>query len=275
LSHYLPYDLARCVDEQTAQAIMACAEIADHHHACGATPINGLLEVARGRGLRVAQLDLRNSGDMAGDHRRVVGYGAWAFYEPEVVTAEEAPPIHAARGDALLALARGAIAHELGVGARPRIASDFLRAPGASFVTLRIDGQLRGCIGSLQAQRPLGEDIEHNARAAAFADPRFSPLSADELPRTHIEVSVLSAPQPMDVHSLADLLAQLRPHVDGLILSAGARRATFLPQVWEQLPAPRDFVAQLQQKAGLPVGSWPGDMQAARYTVESFAELEQ
>lgn len=128
----------------------------------------------------------------------------------------------------------------------------FLQAPGASFVTLQRDGALRGCMGSLAPHRPLVVDVAHNAFAAAFRDPRFPPLAAAELPGLALHVSVLGPPQPLEVASESELLACLRPGVDGLVLDEGALRATFLPAVWSQLSSPRDFVAHLKRKAGLP-----------------------
>lgn len=145
-----------------------------------------------------------------------------------------------------------------------------LNRPGASFVTLRVGDDLRGCCGSVEAARPLNEDVWNNAWASAFADPRFPPLTTDEWRNTNIHISVLSAPEPLFVNSEAELLALLRPGVDGLVLQAGARRSTFLPAVWEQLPAPVDFVRHLKLKAGWPADAWPVDLQIWRYTTESF-----
>ena len=178
------------------------------------------------------------------------------------------------QGRQLLELARQAIAEALGLdpGRSPRAPEPWLQAPGAVFVTLTQHGELRGCIGSLEAHRSLLEDLRANARAAAFSDPRFAPLEAEELVRTRVEVSILSPPEPLPVRDEADLLAQLRPGIDGLILECGWHRATFLPQVWEQLPERRQFLAQLKRKAGLAPDFWSGDMRFARYGVEKFKE---
>lgn len=121
----------------------------------------------------------------------------------------------------------------------------------ATFVTLTINGQLRGCIGSLVPQRVLIDDIAHNAKAAAFSDPRFSPLTKPEYERVHVEISLLSIPQALEYNDIADLKSKLRPDVDGVILKKGHYQATFLPQVWEQLPSFELFFAHLCQKAGL------------------------
>ena len=146
----------------------------------------------------------------------------------------------------------------------------WLDTPGASFVTLTKAGALRGCIGSLTAYRPLGEDVAANAANAAFRDPRFPPLSAQELPGTHIEVSVLSDPEPYAFSGRADALSRLRPGIDGVTLEYGNHRGTFLPQVWDTLPGPENFLNHLVRKAGLPAGWWDDGVRLSRYTVKAF-----
>jgi AmmeMemoRadiSam system protein A len=172
------------------------------------------------------------------------------------------------RGATLVHIAREAIARD----AQPALEglASWLREPGASFVTLKLDGELRGCIGSVEPHRPLALDVAHNARAAAFQDPRFDPVSPAEIPRLGVEVSVLSPREPFEAASESDALARLRPQVDGLYLEFGAMRATFLPQVWESLPDPADFLGELRRKAGLPPGFWHRDIKLSRYTVEKF-----
>lgn len=177
-------------------------------------------------------------------------------------------------GCRLLTLARNAIAGRFGQPGMPVEDSPDLHAPGASFVTLTQHGQLRGCIGSLEAWRPLGQDVQENALAAAFRDPRFNALSADELSLTRVEVSLLTAAEPISFSSEADALAQLRPGIDGIIFSAGTRRATFLPQVWEQLPKPELFMAHLKQKAGLPADYWGPNVRLERYAVRKWKEAQ-
>jgi uncharacterized protein len=176
------------------------------------------------------------------------------------------------QGRLLTALARAAIAREFDEPGAALPHPDWLDAPGAVFVTLTEAGRLRGCIGSLAAHRPLRTDLEHNARAAAFSDPRFPPLSHAELPKVRVEVSVLTPASPMAFADEADALAQLRPGVDGVILEYGWHRATFLPQVWEQLPEARVFMAHLKQKAGLSADFWAEDVRLSRYGVEKFKE---
>jgi len=178
-----------------------------------------------------------------------------------------------AKGPVLLGIARNSIAAELGEMDLHKPPDEaWLRYKGASFVTLHKQGSLRGCIGSLLAHRPLGEDVAANARSAAFHDPRFPPVTRDELAGIDIEVSVLSTPEPIFPADEAALMAQLRPGVDGLILEYGAHRSTFLPQVWEQLPSPELFLAHLKQKGGLPADFWHPDMRVSRYTVQAYTE---
>ena len=182
-------------------------------------------------------------------------------------------PIPENAGQVLLPLARSAIAKKLKL---PPVAvgeAAWLDEKAASFVTLTIGGELRGCIGSLVAHRTLRDDVVANAAAAAFGDPRFEPLTVSEYPAIRVEVSVLSTPEPMSFTSRADALAQLRPGVDGLILTSGRHRATFLPQVWSQLPDPEQFVSHLVRKAGLPASHWGPAVRLERYTVTSFEEV--
>lgn len=176
------------------------------------------------------------------------------------------------RGAVLLALARGALEEALGGGSPPPAEPAWLAEPAASFVTLELDGELCGCIGSIEAYRPLAEDVRVNALGAAFRDPRFPPLEASQLPRLRISVSVLSALEPVEWSDEADLAGRLRPGVDGLVLEHDGHRGTFLPAVWEQLPRPEDFLRQLKRKAGLPPGFWAPDVRISRYTVESWSE---
>jgi AmmeMemoRadiSam system protein A len=142
----------------------------------------------------------------------------------------------------------------------------------SSFVTLRRGAELRGCCGTLEAPRPLAEDVWRNAWAAAFSDHRFPPLTASEWPQLSLHLSLLTPPERLDVTSESQLLAMLRPSVDGLILESDTGRATFLPAVWEQLPDPTLFVRQLKMKAGWPAGYWSDRVRVLRYTTESFGE---
>ncbi len=148
-----------------------------------------------------------------------------------------------------------------------------LRERGASFVTLTREGQLRGCVGTLEAYQPLAEDVREHAIAAALNDPRFPPVTPEEVPHLHIEISYLTPPQPLEYTSPEELLTLLRPGIDGVVLRRGWRRATFLPQVWKQLPDPETFLDHLCLKMGLPAGCWrEGQMEVLIYQVESFEE---
>lgn len=185
--------------------------------------------------------------------------------------------MNAALGRALLDMARGAIAERLDAEPPREVPPDAetaeaLARPGAVFVTLAIGGELRGCIGSLQAHRPLGRDCRSNAVAAAFEDPRFPPLSRRELSDTRVEVSVLSPPRPFPCSDEADARARLVAGKHGVILSFRGHRATFLPQVWEQLPDPSSFLAALKRKAGLPANFWDPGVELEVYEVEHVEE---
>lgn len=142
-----------------------------------------------------------------------------------------------------------------------------LGRPGASFVTLRLEGALRGCIGSLEAIRPLIADVAHNARAAALEDPRFSPLEPGEVALLKVHLSVLGPLDAIGVETREELLTELRPRVDGLVLRQGSHRATFLPGVWDALPEPDTFVRELERKAGFKADAWSQGVQALRYAV--------
>ena len=266
LSHYHVYDEACAIDQSTARAILDFSTGISHEQACGATPVAGLLLAAQRHGLTAELLDLRNSGDTAGGRGRVVGYGAFAFWDGT-------PRFTAAHGRTLLGIARNSIEAALGLSAAKPLPDEiWLRPSRASFVTLTQDGRLRGCIGSLEAQRPLGEDVSRNARAAALSDPRFPPLAHEELAATRIEVSLLSTPKLLAFADHADLIAQLRPGADGLILECGSARSTFLPQVWEGLPDPEQFLAELKRKAGLAPELSTAKCRIQRYSVLKWKE---
>ena len=175
-------------------------------------------------------------------------------------------------GPVLTGLARSAIGRKLGLPVASPAEPEWLREPGASFVTLTHDAGLRGCIGSLEAWRELGQDVSSNAVSAAFADPRFPALAVGEYSEIAVEVSVLTAPESIAFASRDDLIGQLRPDVDGVTISARGRRGTFLPQVWEELPDPAVFLSHLLRKAGLPSGYWGPDVRVERYRVTAFHE---
>ncbi len=175
----------------------------------------------------------------------------------------------------VLPIARIAIGQALGRQATADEAAPWLHEPGACFVTLKINDELRGCIGSLTAQRPLLADLKANALAAAFHDPRFEPLTGEEFDNTRIEVSLLSAIEPICFVNEQDALNQLRPAIDGIIFEYQNQRSTFLPQMWESLPTPQLFMAQLKHKAGLPPSFWVEGVRLSRYTVFRLHESER
>jgi AmmeMemoRadiSam system protein B/AmmeMemoRadiSam system protein A len=267
LSHYLDDGTARARDRRTATAILEgrAADVGPQD-ACGCLPIGGLLTAAVGHGLAPQLLDLTTSADTAGEPSRVVGYGSFVLLPPL--------PLTGADRRWLLDLAARAIDHELRTGQPyPLTDSDVpvpLRAPGAAFVTLERDGELVGCIGSLDRRRALWRDVARNARGAAFDDPRFPPLAGD-LGDVDIEVSVLSPLEELPAGSREEVVAALRPGRDGLVLSAGGRRGTFLPDVWETIPDPEDFVHELARKARW-TEPWPGGTRAWRYTTEVIVD---
>ena len=176
------------------------------------------------------------------------------------------------RGDVLLAIARAEIAGAFAVRHEVDESAPWLQEPGACFVTLTRHGELRGCIGTLEAYQSLLRDLKSNARAAAFRDPRFPALTKAELPHVAVEVSLLTAPELMEFRDEKHALELLRPQEDGVILQFAHLRSTFLPQVWEQLPTPRQFMAHLKHKAGLPTDFWSPEVRLSRYTVEKWKE---
>ncbi|MES9993924.1 MAG: AmmeMemoRadiSam system protein A [Candidatus Thiodiazotropha sp.] len=184
----------------------------------------------------------------------------------------------AAHRDTLLQVAAGSIEHGLEMGSPLVIeAGDYeteLQQTRACFVTLLLHGELRGCIGHLEAYLPIIEDVAENAYAAAFRDPRFPPLTAKERTGLEIHISVLTPAEPIVFESEEDLISKIRPAVDGLILVDGNHRGTFLPSVWESLPDTRSFLGHLKQKAGLPATHWSSTLKVLRYQTESFSDAQ-
>jgi AmmeMemoRadiSam system protein A len=145
-----------------------------------------------------------------------------------------------------------------------------LREKKATFVTLHRNQELRGCIGILKPMRPLAEDVAHNAWAAAFTDSRFKPLTENELDDLDVHISILGTPEEMEFNSEDDLIKQIRPGKDGLVLEEGFNKGTFLPSVWESLTDGKEFLDHLKLKAGLPANYWSDTIKIRRYTVEEF-----
>jgi MEMO1 family protein len=267
LSHYLDDVSARERDQRTAVAILeGRSDDVGPYDACGCVPICGLLVAARDHGVVGRMLAASTSADTSGDADRVVGYGSFGFVAPR--------PLGDGERRWLTDLARRAIEHELKAGdPYPLDDADVperLRPPGCSFVSLDLAGGAAGCIGSLEPQRSLWRDVAHNARAAAFDDPRYPPIELDELADATLTISLLSPLSPV-LGDRDDVERSLRPGVDGLVLSAEGLRGTFLPSVWGKVDDAKGFVDLLVRKAGLTGDSWPADARVWRYTTDDWS----
>lgn len=278
LSHYLSRARAREKDRETIDMILqgrtgSLASAPDR--ACGAIPIETVLHLAKRHNWQPVLLHYSNSGDTAGPTDRVVGYAAVAFYGETDMTKK----LTQKQGKALVALARKTIFDRLGMdeGQAPEGIENekVLHTPCGTFVTLTLDGELRGCIGSLTSDESILEGVRRNAVNAALYDPRFPPLTQEEARRMAVEVSVLTEPQPLAYKDAKDLLSKLSPGTDGVILKKGLFKATFLPQVWKQIPDAGEFLSHLCVKAGLPENAWEqGDLEISTYQVQSFEDAE-
>ena len=274
LSHYLPYNQAVATDRETIARILDLETdmlMNSQNRACGKIPIAVVINLARLYNWEPILIHYSNSGDSSSNRDRVVGYSVIAFYGGQSM----AKKITKKQGAALVQLARKTIFERLGLKAEnPEI--DFENDPvlqerAGTFVTLTIDGALRGCIGSLTADESIISGVKRNAVNAAFQDPRFPPLTEEEAGRMAVEVSILTEAQPLAYKNPKDLLAKLTPRVDGVIIQKGLARATFLPQVWEQLPDKDTFLEHLCTKAGLPPNAWEHqDLNVFTYQVQSF-----
>jgi len=270
LSHFLDQVSAQSIDSDTAHRIETLDGAAlDGRRACGFLPIKGALEIAAERDMRVSGLHLATSADVGADASRVVGYGAFAL---EYAASARLAETDRERLLSACMVALGLATRNGGKAPPPTLAagSPALSAWRATFVTLTENERLRGCIGSLDPRRPLIDDAVANTAQAAFADPRFPPLKESELAGLRLDVSILSYPRPIPTESVSELVAALEPDRDGLILSAGTRRALFLPSVWRHLPDARAFVRHLMAKAGFDSNRWPEGLEARRFRVESF-----
>ena len=285
LSHFHGYDEANAIDAASCAQVLALDGRLDHDQACGATPVNGLLALARQKGLRIEQVERCNSGDTGANtsqgRERVVGYASFALYEDAQADAADQSGAQTGglddeQGARLVRVARAALNAAVGAPAGGDEPVADLQQPGAAFVTLTQAGQLRGCIGSLQAHRPLAQDVRDNAVAAALHDPRFAPVSASEAPALRVEVSVLTPARPLPFVNQAHALWQLQPGLDGVVFECSHQgrvfRSTFLPQVWEQLPNVVTFMAHLKAKAGLPQDFWSPQVKLSVYRVQKFLE---
>ena len=273
LSHYYSYEEAQKLDRSCVDAICRLdTDAMEGEQACGRIPILILMHLAKERGWTARLLDMRNSGDTGGDKSRVVGYAAIAFYEPY------GGHLGPDERRSLLGIARRTLREAAATGRLPEAPRSVagLSEPRGCFVTLTERGRLRGCIGNLTANGPLYQAVAEDARSAALSDPRFSPVSEREVDGLKIEISVLSEPKQLWFSSADDLLRKLKPGVDGVILRIGDRGATYLPQVWEQIPDKESFLNSLAEKAGCNPSDWrlPGTT-VFLYEVESFKEPER
>ena len=268
LSHFHEYEDARRIDGGTATLVeLLQPERIDDERACGHLALGAALGRARALDMRVTALDIRNSGDTAGGRDRVVGYGAFAM---EYAESARLPDGDRAR---LLDAARASLAFGAGNGRAMRAGLDSGLSPAltairASFVTLLIGGRLKGCGGSVTAARPLLLDVVAGAYKAGFDG--TAAISAEELARANIEISVLSTPRPIRFADDTELARKLRPDVDGLILQDGERRSLFLPSVWQGVRRPEEFVKQLKRKAGLPPDHRSDSLRVFGFTAETF-----
>jgi len=281
LSHFLTYEQAVALDRSTIELILKLKTDELHkktNRACGMIPIRIICALAREKGWEARLLHYSNSGDTSGPKDSVVGYAAIAFYGGQRMkngfTDEQ--------GNALLRLARNTIEEYLGVGGgmseqlKQVLVDDALKEKKGAFVTINIHDNLRGCIGYLEGREPLVDAVKHNAINAAFHDPRFSPLRKAELDKITIEVSILSDPARLSYADSSDLLNKLRPGMDGVIIQLGHAKATFLPQVWDQLPDKEEFLSHLCRKAGLNPFVWKDkNLEVYTYQVQYFEEEGQ
>jgi MEMO1 family protein len=270
LSHFLDQRSAESIDSDTGRRIETLdAAALEGRRACGFLPIKGALEIAAERDMRASGLHLATSADVGADASRVVGYGAFAF--------EYAASARLAEADRqrLLSACMAALGLATQCGGKAPTVSLNHESPAlspwrATFVTLTENERLRGCIGSLSAHRPLIDDALANTAQAGFADPRFPPLKQSELAGLRLDVSILSHPRSLPAGSESELVAALEPDRDGLVLTAGKRRALFLPSVWRHVLDGREFVRNLMTKAGFEPNRWPEGLDARRFRVESF-----
>ena len=266
LSHYLNEDQARAADAATLQRCLDLDPRLDPGAACGAFSLGPLLAVAAEHRMGVELLANATSADAGGPEDRVVGYAAMAFTEWAAVEpgSPEARELLDAARRAVIDAARGRLPVPVGSG-------PLVLGPGASFVTLRKHGELRGCIGTLHPNQDLAGDVVVNAAKAATVDPRFEPVSVAELDDLELEISVLTPPSDIGANDMTELAGRIRPGIDGLVVEAGQRRATLLPAVWDQLGDTGQFLAALWAKAGLRAGEWPAGLRVRRYEAVELA----
>lgn len=270
LSHFHPSKDARKIDNMTAELIETKnVDEFEADRACGAVGMCAITKFAQRKGFSLIRVGLYNSGDITGDNSRVVGYGSWILYEGaknEFIKKYFSQYVIDVCKKSILAKLHN---EQIKLGEIPAVFAQL----GASFVTLEKNGDLRGCIGSIIAHRALIDDLIKNAQSSAFSDPRFTPLREDEFEDLSIDVSLLSEPEKMEFEDEADLIAQIRPNIDGIIIKDGSHQAVYLPSVWEQLPDKVMFLNSLKIKAGLTPHHFSQNFEAYRYTTEYIKTL--
>lgn len=262
LSHFYPEREAIKIDNYTAKQIEEIStQNFDIEQACGAVGICGIIDFAKKKNYSLIRVGLTNSAKTTGDSSRVVGYGSWFLYEGETDKY-----IKEYFSEFIINACKDSIRSGLQLGDfTPLEYPCVFDEQGASFVTLKINNNLRGCIGSIIAHRPLIRDITHNAHAAAFSDPRFKKLTLDEFDKIQITVSLLSKPKHIEFCTEDELLEKIEPYTDGLIIRDGNYQGVFLPDVWEQLADKKEFLKQLKIKAGLPKNYFSNNLEAFKF----------
>lgn len=282
LSHYHDYDTAAKMDENTAEKIAQGQADVDYHHSCGAAGINTALLLGGYFHLKPEILALINSGDVSADKNRGVGYGAWSFSDngKKLSTIEREynglKGFAKDYGEQIMSATRKALEQVVqNKTYRPQGSEyeEHLFDRGASFVTLTQKGNLRGCVGSLYPRQAIVADVVANAQKAAREDSRFSPLTEEDLATTNITVSLLTDYEKIHYQDEADLVRQLRPHIDGVVIRDGNRQGLFLPSVWEQISDRQSFLNNLKLKAGMSPSFWSNDIQVYRFRTVEVKEI--
>ncbi len=272
LSHFKPVAEAVQTDMRTANMIeLGKIDGITPEMACGYRPLRGMMQIAKKNGMRATRLDMSNSYQVNGDESRVVGYGAWAIHNFEDAQMPEA------NRERLYQIAARSIQHRLETGETGKLpfsATDWmLKTQLASFVSLTMDGKMRGCIGSVYPHRSISEDVYDNAAKAAFLDQRYKPITPEEFEKIDCQIEILSQVKPLEFETLEDVLGHLAEEKPGVVVAHGASRATFLPRVWEEIEEPAEFVKALLHKARLPENFWADDIKFYTYYAERFDKI--
>lgn len=267
LSHYYTQEQCRQIDTYTATIIeTGKLDFFEQAQACGLAGIKGLVDFANNNDCSLIRAEMYNSGDISGEKDKVVGYGSWFLYENS-----RNDFIEKHYSKYVLETARNSIVYAINQEEYiPRKIPSVFTQYGASFVTLKLNGELRGCIGSVYPTKPLILDIIDNAKNAGFQDPRFEPLTIDELDKLEVSVSILSSIERINFKDERDLLSKIYPY--GIIIAERDRRAVYLPVVWEQLPDREIFLSSLKEKAGLPPNYFSRTLEAYKFSAVYITE---